>query len=90
MRLDGTSPAAFERSYAAMRDSLAKPDQVRLVLAMERIATIEANGKIERMPVEALRFLLKDKSYADLLRLADEPRRKFKVGFVTEPTSNKQ
>jgi hypothetical protein len=87
MRLDGSSVESFQRSYATMLEALPGPDKARLAIAMERIATVAVNGKIERTPVDALRIELANKSYAELLQLADKSPRKFKIEFITQPSN---
>ena len=95
-RIDGSTAASFEASHKAMVDSLELSARVQLALAEQTLraastpdtAPRNSLGDRNLVPLVALRSELSGMDYASILQLARSKHVNWKVGCLSEPSSN--
>jgi len=90
VRIDGSSPEAFERTHAKMVSSLSPVDRIKLEAAELMIRGAagpkSSDGSSTPVPLSAIRGELDGKSFEQIWALGGKKKGIIvKVGFITEP-----
>jgi hypothetical protein len=90
VRIDGSSPEAFEQTHAKMVRSLSPVDRIKLEAAELMIRGAaglkSSDGSLTPVPLSAIRGELDGKSFKEIWALGGTKKGiTVKVGFITEP-----